>query len=239
MDARFSGKVVLVAGGTGGLGRAVSHAFLEEGARVAVTYRNQKEFDALKRDAGERAASLQGHVVDVTDQAAVDQLVAKILAETGRLDVMVNAVGAYAGGTALWDLDPKVFDQMLALNLRSGFILSRAVVPAMLKQGQGAIVTVVSKAAVDHAAGAGAYVASKAAALAMMDSLAADLKGTGVRVNSILPSIIDTEINRKAMPGADFAKWPKPEEIARVVLFLCSDDAKLIHGAALPVYGDS
>ncbi len=109
----------------------------------------------------------------------------------------------------------------------------------MLKQGQGSIVNVASKAAFDHAAGAAAYAASKAAAVAMMDSLAADLKGTGVRVNSILPSIIDTEANRKAMPKSDFAKWPKPEEIARVVLFLCGDDAKVVHGAALPVYGDS
>ena len=101
------------------------------------------------------------------------------------------------------------------------------------------MINVASKAAFDHAAGAGAYVASKAAAVAMMDSLAADLKGTGVRANSILPSIIDTEANRKAMPAADFAQWPKPEDIARVTLFLCSDDAKLIHGAAVPVYGDS
>jgi NAD(P)-dependent dehydrogenase (short-subunit alcohol dehydrogenase family) len=91
----------------------------------------------------------------------------------------------------------------------------------------------------DHGAGVAAYAASKAAALALMDSLAAEVKGTGVRVNSILPSIIDTEVNRKAMPGADFAKWPKPQEIARVILFLCSDDAKVIHGAAVPVYGDS
>jgi NAD(P)-dependent dehydrogenase (short-subunit alcohol dehydrogenase family) len=109
----------------------------------------------------------------------------------------------------------------------------------MLKKGRGAIVYVVAKAAVDHAAGASAYAASKAAALAMTDSLAVDLKGTGVRVNSILPSIIDTEVNRKAMPGADFSKWPKPEDIARVILFLCSDDAKVVHGAAVPVYGDS
>jgi len=94
-------------------------------------------------------------------------------------------------------------------------------------------------ARIDHAAGAAAYAASKAAAVAMTDSLAADLKGTRVRVNSILPSIIDTEANRKAMPKADFAKWPKPEEIARVILFLCGDDAKVVHGAALPVYGDS
>jgi NAD(P)-dependent dehydrogenase (short-subunit alcohol dehydrogenase family) len=83
------------------------------------------------------------------------------------------------------------------------------------------------------------FYASKAAVVAMMDSLAADIKGTGVRVNSILPSIIDTEANRKAMPKADFAKWPKPEDIVRVILFLCSDDARVIHGAAIPVYGDS
>ena len=239
MSDRFSGKVVLVTGGTGGLGRAVSLAFLSEGAKVIVTYRQQKELDALKRGAEEKAGSLQGNAVDVTDEDAVKQLVSKIVAEHGRLDAVVNAVGSYAGGVKLWEMDTKVFDQMLALNLRSGYTISRAAVPAMLKQKRGAIVNVVSKAAVDHAAGAGAYAASKAAALALMDSLAADVKGTGVRVNSILPSIIDTEINRKVMPGADFANWPKPEEIARVILFLCSDDAKVIHGAAVPVYGDS
>jgi len=154
------------------------------------------------------------------------------------LDVLVNAVGGYAGGTKLWELDTKVFEQMLALNLRSGYALGRAAARAMLKQGSGAIVNVASKAAVDHGAGAAAYAASKAAAVALMDSLAADLKGTGVRVNSVLPSIIDTEANRKAMPKADFAKWPKPEEIARVILFLCSDQAKVIQGTAVPVYGD-
>jgi NAD(P)-dependent dehydrogenase (short-subunit alcohol dehydrogenase family) len=239
MNARFSDKTVLVTGGTGGLGHAVSLAFLGEGANVAVTYRDQKEFDALKNAAGGNASSLQGYKVDVTDEAAVKQLIERILAERQRLDAVVNTVGGYAGGVKLWELEPKVFDQMLALNLRSGFLLSRAVVPAMLKQGRGAIVNIASKAAVDHAAGAAAYAASKAAAVAMIDSLAADLKGTGVRVNSILPSIIDTEVNRKAMPNADFAQWPKPEDIARVVLFLCSDDAKLVHGAAIPVYGDS
>src|SRR5260370_40236952 len=109
----------------------------------------------------------------------------------------------------------------------------------MLKQGRGAIVNVASKAALDHAAGATAYVASKAAAVAMLDSLAEDLKGRGVRVNSVLPGIIDTEANRKAMPKADFARRPMPEDIARVILFLCSDDAKVIHGAAIPVYGDT
>jgi len=236
---KFADKVILVAGGTGGLGRAVSLAFLDEGAKVVVTYRDQKEFDALKTEAGANGSSIQGYVVDVTDETAVRQLFDRVLAEHKRLDALVNTVGGYAGGVNLWELETKVFDRMLALNLRSGFVLARAAIPAMLKQKHGAIVNVAAKAAFDHGAGAAAYAASKAGALALMDSLAAEVKGTGVRVNSILPSIIDTEANRKAMPNADFAKWPKPGEIARVILFLCSDDAKVIHGAAVPVYGDS
>ena len=239
MSLRFSGKLVVVAGGTGGLGRAVSLAFLEEGAKVVVTYREQKEFDAVKGEAGANGSSIEGHRVDVTDETAVRQLLDRVLAEHSRLDALVNTVGGYAGGVNLWEVETKVFDQMLALNLRSGYALSRAVIPAMLKQRHGAIVNVASKAALDHGAGAAAYAASKAGALALMDSLAAEIMGTGVRVNSVLPSIIDTEANRKAMSNADFAKWPKPQEIARVILFLCSDDAKVIHGAAVPVYGDS
>ena len=235
---RFSGNVVLVAGGTGGLGRAVSRAFLKEEARVIVTYRNREEFAAFAEAAGVDS-QLEGYQVDVTDESATGEFIDRVVAKYDRLDVMVNTVGAYAGGVKLWDMDTKVFDRMMALNLRAGLLLSRAVIPAMLKARRGSIVNVASKAALEHTAGNAAYAASKAAALAMMDSLAAELKGSGVRVNSILPDIIDTEPNRKAMPGADFAKWPKPEDIARVILFLCSDDAKVIHGAALPVYGDN
>lgn len=239
MSAKFDGTVVLVAGGTGGLGRAVALAFLKAGAKVVVTFRMPEEFDALKSAAGKTESNLEGHAVDVTDEIAVRQLVEKIVGKFRRLDAMVNTVGGYAGGTKLWELETKVFDQMLALNLRAGYALTRAAVRAMLKEGHGAIVNVAAKAAFDHAGGAAAYAASKSAAVALVDSLAADLKGSGVRVNTILPSIIDTEANRKAMPKADFANWPKPEEIARVILFLCSDDAKVIHGAAIPVYGDS
>lgn len=239
MAMTFTGKTALVAGGTGGLGRAVSLAFLEAGARLVVTYINEQEFSALQQAAGAHASLLSGRKLDVTGEAAVQQLVDGIVKEHGRLDILVNTVGGYAGGIKLWELETQVFDRMLALNLRAGFMLSRAAVKAMLPQGKGAIVNVAAKAALDHAAGASAYAASKSAALALMDSLAEDLKGSGVRVNSILPSIIDTPANRKAMPGADFAKWPKPEDIARVILFLCSEDAKVIHGAAIPVYGNA
>jgi len=232
-------KVVIVAGGTGGLGRAVSLAFLEQNAKLIVTCRKQEELEALKSAAGANVSFLEGLRLDVTDEAAVNLMVESVVVQHGRLDALVNTVGGYAGGVKLWELDTKVFDQMLSLNLRSGYALARAAVRVMLKQGSGAIVNVAAKAALDHGAGAAAYAASKAAAVAMMDSLAADLKGTGIRVNSVLPSIIDTEANRKAMPHADFSKWPKPEAIARVIVYLCSDAAGVIHGAAVPVYGES
>jgi NAD(P)-dependent dehydrogenase (short-subunit alcohol dehydrogenase family) len=239
MAERFAGKVALIAGGTGALGRAVSLAFLDELAHVVVTYQREGEFIALKNATGAHFSSLEGYRVDVTDEVAVRRLTAKILAQHAHLDILVDAVGGYAGGTPLWEVDSAVFDRMLALNLRSAFVLSRVVVPVMVKQGTGAILNVASRSAFDHAAGAAAYAASKSAAVALMDSLAADLRGTNVRANSILPSIVDTEANRKAMPGADYATWPKPDDIARVILFLCSEDAKLVHGAAVPVYGNA
>lgn len=237
MSAQFAGKLVLVTGGTGGLGRDVSLAFLSAGARVVVTYQREEEFAKLKTDSGRQAELLEGSSLDVTDDNAVRGFTEQNVKKHGRIDALVNCVGAYAGGKPLWELDPKVFETMLNLNLRSGFNLCRHTVPLMLEQRAGVIINIASQAAVNHAAGASAYAAAKAAAVAMIDSLAADLAGTGVRANSVLPSIIDTPANRRAMPNSDFSKWPKPEEIARVILFLCSDGAKLINGAAVPVYG--
>ena len=235
MRARFSGQRVLVAGGTGALGGAVSLAFLAEHADVIVTYRKQEGFDALKSVAGEHGLRLEGQRVDVTDEAAASSLIETVVAGHGRLDALVNCVGGYAGGVNLWETEAKVFDQMMALNVRSGFVLARSVIPVMLRQGGGVIVNTASRAALGPAAGAVAYAASKAAAVAMIDSLAAEVEETGVRVNSVLPGMIDTPANRRAMPGADPTEWTKPEVIARVILFLCGDDAGAIHGVALPV----
>lgn len=238
MDISFTGRVALVAGGTGGLGRAVSLAFLREGATVVVPWYVEAEFAALRDAAAEHAGALEGQRLDITDEAAVSRFVADLLARHGQIDAVVNTIGGYAGGIKLWELETKTFEGQLALNLRAGFVLARAVMPVMVQQGHGSLVNVAARAAFDHAAGAAAYAASKSAALAMIDSLAADAKGTGVRVNSILPSIIDTPANRKAMPGADFDEWPKPEEIANVILFLSSEAAATVHGAAVPVYGN-
>ena len=235
MSDRFEGQVALVAGGTGALGSAVARALLAEGAHVTVTYRNAEEFAALQRLAG--SERLAGAQADVTDPAAAETLIGELVRGHGRLDILVNAVGGFTGGAPLWQADAAAFDRMLNLNLRSGHALARAAAPVLLRAGHGAVVNIAARAAVEHGAGSAVYNASKAAALALFDSLAADLTGSGVRVNSVLPSIIDTPANRAAMPDADFAHWPKAEDIARVVLFLCSDDARVIHGAAIPVYG--
>lgn len=237
MSGRFSRKIVLVAGGTGGLGQAVSLAFLQEGATVAVGYRDRHGFDRLQLAAGKNAAAIEGFEVDATSESAAGGMVNSILQRFGGLDVVVNAVGGYAGGARIWETDPAVLDRMLLLNLRSVYTLLRVVIPPMRARHQGAIINVVAKAALDHGGGAGAYAASKAGALAISDSAAADVEGSGVRINAVLPSIIDTPANRSAMPDADYARWPKPEEIAKVILFLASDDASVIHGAAIPVYG--
>src|SRR5262249_29607961 len=156
------------------------------GASVIVTYRVPEEFAAVV-SAAERigAKPPEGDSVNVTDAAAVEQLVDKIVARQGRLDIFVNAVGAYAGGVNLWEAAPEIYDQMLQLNLKAGFVLARAVVPQMIRQGRGWIVNMASKAAFDHAAGGGLYAASKAGVLALFDSLAAEVKLHNINVNSV------------------------------------------------------
>src|SRR5215469_2407783 len=135
MSMSMQGKVVLVAGGTGGLGKAISLAFLNSGAHVAVTYLRKDELAALQAGARERSSYLSGYLVDVTDDGPVRAVVEEMVAAHGRIDILVNTVGGYAGGIKLWQTDPRVFAQMLDLNVRSGFLLARNVVPLMLKQG--------------------------------------------------------------------------------------------------------
>jgi NAD(P)-dependent dehydrogenase (short-subunit alcohol dehydrogenase family) len=228
----FADKLALVAGGTGALGREVSRAMLAAGARVITTYRQRAEFDALATDA--RSAVLTGIEADTTDADVVAKLIQNL---GGNIDILINAVGAYAGGKNVWEDDPANFERMMAPNLKSGFALAHAVLPGMIRQNRGWIVNIASRAGYGHSAGAALYSASKAGALALFDSLAEEVKPYAINVNSVVPSIFDTPANRRAMPSADYTLWPKPADIARVILFLCSPEARVIHGAAIPVYG--
>jgi NAD(P)-dependent dehydrogenase (short-subunit alcohol dehydrogenase family) len=227
-------RTIVVAGGTGALGGSVSRAFLAARACVIATYRKQEEFDALSKEVG---GGLIGVSLDVTDEAAVKKFVAETESKYGAIDALVIAVGGYAGGKQLWETDLSTYDQMLSLNLRAAFVMTRAVLPGMIQQNRGAIVNVASKAGYGHAAGAAMYAASKAGVMALFDSLAEEVKPYNINVNSIVPSIMDTPANRRAMPKADFDVWPKTDDIAKVIVYLCSDDARVIHGAELPVYG--
>lgn len=227
-------KTVIVAGGTGALGASIAHAFLAAGANVAVTYRHKEEFDALRADAAEK---LSGAQVDVTDEAAVQNFVASVVSQNGAIDALVVAVGGYTGGKNLWDTDSKTYEQMMNLNLKAAWTMARAVAPVMIRQNRGTLINIASRAGYGHSAGAALYSASKAAVLAMWDSLADEMKPYNINVNSIVPSIMDTAANRRAMPKANFDEWPKTEDIAKVIVFLCSEDARVIHGAAIPVYG--
>ena len=236
----FDDKVALVAGGTGALGREVCIALLGAGARVITTYRQQQEFQNLIADApsarGGKRGTLTGVDADTTDPASVAALVNEHM-RAGNIDILVNAVGSYAGGKNVWEEDFATYERMLALNLKSGFVLARAVLPGMIRQNRGWIVNIASRAGYGHSAGAALYSASKAGALALFDSLADEVRPYAINVNSVVPSIFDTPANRRAMPSADPAQWPKPAQIAQVILFLCSPESSVIHGAAIPVYG--
>ena len=231
-----SSRTVVVAGGTGALGGSVARAFLASGANVVVTSQRQAEIDELAASAGKNS-KLSGVVLDVTDEAAARKFIADIESKYGSVDALVITVGGYAGGKNVWEADSAIYELMLKLNLRAALVMARAVLPGMVKRNRGTIVNIASRAAYGHSAGAALYSASKAAVLALFDSLAEEVKSYNVNVNSIVPSIMDTPANRRAMPKADFSLWPKTDDIAKVIVFLCSEDARVIHGAAVPVYG--
>jgi NAD(P)-dependent dehydrogenase (short-subunit alcohol dehydrogenase family) len=234
---RFQDKVALIAGGTGALGRAVATAFVREGARVIVTYRQPSEFEGFLSQSKGAGDSVMGATVDATDPTAVALMLKHVVANTRALDILVNTIGGYHGGKQIYEEDVAAYEQMMSLNLKVGFVLARAVIPTMIRQNRGWVINVASRAAYGKSPGAALYAASKAGALALFDSIAEEVKPYPISVNSVVPSIFDTPANRQAMPSADYTGWPKPEEIADVILFLCSPQARIIHGAAIPVYG--
>jgi NAD(P)-dependent dehydrogenase (short-subunit alcohol dehydrogenase family) len=233
---RFTDRAVLVAGGTGALGQAVCLAFLAEGAQVVASGRRASEFEALARAAGASRDRLRFAQADVADPAQAVRAVEEA-ARSGTLAAVVNAAGGWAGGKPLAAEEPDVLARMLAANLAPGHALARAAAPVLARAGGGAIVEVASMAAVGPQPGQASYGASKAAALSLFLSLAEELRPQHVRVNVVMPGTMDTEANRRAMPGADRSTWARTEDVAGVILFLCSDEGRAVSGAAIPVRG--
>ena len=232
-------RTVVITGGTGGLGTAVTETFLEAGWRCVVPWNVSREAARLQERPAAAAAGEQLVLIeaDLFEEAAVREVIAAAQSDTAPLAAVANLVGGFAAGGRVDETPISEFEEQFRLNLRPMYLMCAAAVPAMVDNGGGAVACVSSRAAVRPFSGAAGYVASKAAVLALVDALAVEYTGDGVRVNAVLPSVIDTPGNRAAQPDADHSRWVAPERIGRVIEFLCSDGAEPISGAHVPVYG--
>jgi NAD(P)-dependent dehydrogenase (short-subunit alcohol dehydrogenase family) len=219
---------VLVAGGTGALGAAVVKELVESGYPVGATWVVESERERLEGVEGVELIK-----ADLFDANEAAQAVAAI----NDLGAVVNLVGGYAETGRVHETEPDEFDRLMRLNLRPNILLARAAIPRFLRQGGGAFVAVSARPALRPFAGAPAYIVSKAAVLSFVQTLDAEYRLDGVRANAVLPSVIDTPANRASQPDADHSKWVAPEEIAKVIRFLISEDSGPVTGAAVPVYG--
>jgi NAD(P)-dependent dehydrogenase (short-subunit alcohol dehydrogenase family) len=229
--------VVLITGATGEFGPYVARAFAQAGARLAPTARKLDQAQSLLAELGLGDDRGLPAVVDVTQAESVAAWVESVIAKWGRIDVLVNVAGGYKPGALLHETDEAALDFLFNLNARSAFLTCRAVIPHMLAQGSGKIVNIGAKQALQAPRKGAAYAISKAAVLRLTEALSAEVREQGINVNAVIPSTIDTPANRAAQPNADASKWVAPEDLAAVVVFLASDAARAIHGAALPVYG--
>jgi len=217
---QFTGRLVLITGASGGLGSVVTKAFREAGATVAAISRSGSEISA-----------------DLTRSDETARAVESVRARYGRLDVLLHLAGGFEGGTPVAQTTDAVWSRMFDLNLNAAFYSVRAALAPMIEAGYGRIVAIGSKTAVEPVATLAAYGASKAALVALVRTIALEVKRSGVTANVVLPSVIDTPANRAADPKADFSRWVKPESIARLLLWLASEEAADVNGAVVPIYG--
>lgn len=234
MTHDFSGKVVLITGGTGALGRAVAQAFGTSNATTVVTYIVDEEMEDVKTKIKTITELVKA---DITKEDQAKKLVSHVIETYDRIDVLINVVGGYLGGKSVAEVDETEWDKMMNMNLKSAFLISKHVIPLMLSAKHGKIVHISSRTGLKSDGYDSAYSASKSGLIRLIESISEEVKEHNINVNCILPSTIDTEANRKAMPDSDFSKWVKTEDLANLMLFLCSDEAKVINGAAIPVYG--
>lgn len=236
----FSGQVALVTGATGGLGPAIVKGLLDTSAVVVGVSQHvdeQREREMRERIAADAGARFTLVAADAQDEASVAQVVGNVVAQHGRLDILVNGIGGYYAGDSVAETLLENWQRMLDLNLRPTFLFSKYAARTMVAQQGGRIINVSSRAAYSGRKNAAAYATAKNGVITLTEAQAEEMRGAGVTVNAVVPSIIDTPANRAAMPNADTSRWPTAEQVARVILFLASEDAGLISGAAIPVYG--
>ncbi|RZV44029.1 MAG: SDR family oxidoreductase [Acidimicrobiia bacterium] len=232
-------KTALITGGTGGLGRALAPLLIARGYQLGITYLIPAEAETLETELQPDPDQVLLRRVDSSDPEAVTAFAKDAAERFGSIDALVALVGGWAGGTDVEDTDDVRFERMLDLNLRSTFYSVRAVLPYLREVGKGRIVTVGSRAAIDNPYGQAAFNVAKAGVVALTKSVANELRGTEITANALLPSVIDTPATREAMPYADYVDWPTPAEIAGVIAFMLSEEAAVMNGATVPVYGNT
>jgi NAD(P)-dependent dehydrogenase (short-subunit alcohol dehydrogenase family) len=226
-------RAALVTGGTGALGRAVVARLLRDDADVHASWVTEREVESLKQHLGPDAHRPHFHEADLSNAGDVERLIGAVTSRSGRLDILANIAGGFAYGP-LAETDHATWQKMLTLNATTAFLCTKAAVPHMRKRGWGRIVNVSAGPALERGAeNMSAYAASKSAVLGLTYSLARELGRDGITVNAIVPSIIDTPANRKAMPGADTSTWLAPSAIADVVAFLVSEQSRIVTGTAV------
>jgi NAD(P)-dependent dehydrogenase (short-subunit alcohol dehydrogenase family) len=226
----MKGRIVLVTGANGGLGRDVTQSMLDAGATVVGTSRKIQASEFHGHD----FVALPG---ELSSPAGAQAVVDFVVSRFGRLDVLAHTVGGFAGGSSIAETDDGTFQRMMDLNLNCAFYLLRAAIPVMRKTRGARIVAIGSRAAVDPGAGVGAYSASKAAMVSLIRTVAAENRDVGLTANVILPGTMDTPANRKAMPTADVSKWVQPAHVAGLIAWLTGEAGGDVNGAVLPVYG--
>ncbi|WP_018258304.1 SDR family oxidoreductase [Halomicrobium katesii] len=230
----FDGSVVLVTGVGGALGGAVARAFDDAGATVCGADIVAPESEDFLLDETEAIDYYQG---DFTDEDDVADVVDGVVEEHGRLDALCNIAGTWRGGDPIHETDADTFDLLFDVNLKTMFLASKHALP-YLRESEGAVVSVSARSSLEGGAGDGIYRATKAGVRLLTETIAAENEGV-VRANAVMPSVIDTPMNREMMPDADFETWVDPDDIATMMLFLCSEGAAVTSGAAVPVYGEA
>ncbi|MCG8607204.1 SDR family oxidoreductase [bacterium] len=235
----LNGKVVLITGSTGELGTSVTMTFLGKGATVIGLGSRQSSLEDLRSKLNVNVDRFSGLVVDVLDASSIGSAVDNVVENHRGIDVLINLVGGFVGGSPLHETSEEKWDKMMALNAKSVFLCMKKVLPQMFERKSGRIINVGGKGGVQATTGTAAYSASKAAVINLTQTVAAEGRENNITANVVIPSIIDTKANRDAMPEADFGRWVTPDSVAKVIVFLCSEEAKDISGAVIPVYGRS
>ena len=230
----FNGKTVMITGAAGNLGKAVASAFSCQGANLVLIDLNEDALKTAYPNGTERSLKCP---IDLMDPMQIEHAASQARDTFGGIDVLAAIAGGFHMGEPIHELPKDKWDMMMDLNARTLLNTTGAVVPGMIKNGAGKIVTVGANAARQGIANMGAYIAAKSTVIRLTETMSSELRGKGINVNCVMPSIIDTPENRGAMPDADPDAWVSPEKLANVIYFLCSEDASAIHGACIPVVG--